>query len=208
MKFFTWSWRGFNFQFSVLLWWSLRLVCTWSIHTWSVPVLWWFAPQYCEDRAYWGHYQLHPAHSQFQEPKILIFCSGNLHFLFLGYLQEVGLNPTDQGYLADLVMKKLQENFFKQFPTRGLNTTRSIPLRPKSEIFAGIPFTCREISCGLFLPFLRLLHLELDDQVAGKDNVHVHDHLLPADVLVVHLDSRDPRRNLSKSNQCLGLEDV
>ena len=68
--------------------------------------------------------------------------SGNLQFL--GYLQEVGLNPTDQGYLADLEMNKLHKIFFKQLLTRGLNTTRSIPRRPKSEIFAGIPFTWRE----------------------------------------------------------------
>ena len=46
---------------------------------------------------------------------------------------------------------------------------------------------------------MTLLHLELDDEVACKDNVHVHDDLLPADVLVVHLDSRDPRWNLSES---------
>ena len=43
-----------------------------------------------------------------------------------------------------------------------------------------------------------ILHLELDDQVAGKDNVHVHDHLLPADVLAVHLDSCDPWWDLVK----------
>ena len=108
------------------------------------------------------------------------------------------MNPTDQGYLANLVMNKLNNIFFKHLLTRGLNTTRSIPLRPKSEIFAGIPFTCREISCGLFLLFFTLLHLELNNQVAGKDNVHVHDHLLPADVLAVHLDSRDPWWDLVK----------
>lgn len=48
------------------------------------------------------------------------------------------------------------------------------------------------------LPIIVILHLELDDQVAGKDNVHVHDHLLPADVLAVHLDSRDPWWDLVK----------
>ena len=46
---------------------------------------------------------------------------------------------------------------------------------------------------------MTLSHLELYNEVACKDNVHVHDDLLPADVLVVHLDSRDPRWNLSKS---------
>ena len=130
-----------------------------------------------------------------------VLCSVRSIIDFSRNLQEVSLNSTDQRYLADLWINELQK-FSKQktkvIPlTRGLKTTRSIPRRPKSEIFAGIPFTWGKKFQRL-LPIIVILHLELDDQVAGKDNVHVHDHLLPADVLAVHLDSRDPWWDLVK----------
>ena len=52
-----------------------------------------------------------------------------------------------------------EENFFSQLLTRGLNTTRSIPLKPKSEIFAGIPFTWKQrISQLLFVTHIFTLN--------------------------------------------------
>ena len=74
-----------------------------------------------------------------------VLCSVRSIIDFSRNLQEVSLNSTDQRYLADLWINELQK-FSKQktkvIPlTRGLKTTRSIPRRPKSEIFAGIPFT-------------------------------------------------------------------
>ena len=78
--------------------------------------------------------------------------------------------------------------------TSGLNTTLSIPLRPKSETRAAMPFTWMALYAKS-----RLWHgfyLELNHQVTGKHDVHVHNDLLPAGVLVVHLDTCDPRGDL------------
>ena len=140
-------------------WWlnDKVFICLCSFQ--SLPVLQWFAQQSCEGQADWEHHQLHPVHNQFQEPRISILNLTSLYFHRLPSRSRLGSHqPMVSGWPDNKQIAK-QENFLRQLLTRGLNTTRSIPLKPKSEIFAGIPFTWKQrISQLLFVTHIFTLN--------------------------------------------------